>query len=223
MSSPLSFPTTLRRTSPLAVSWLPGLAAFAFLFGGLVTETLAKGEPATLTPGHYKDWHGDLDELDVLQPFKLADYHRVVVVPLTSQSVEMPTDETIAPTRAVLAGATGPFTQGLASHLPRGSQLPVEIGNPGKGGAGALIVRARLTQLNPGSRAARYWGGFGAGAAEATISGEVIDGRTGKPLLRFVQKRRSGLGGGGGDYLELMNRCLGEIGQDVASALAAAR
>ena len=169
-----------------------------------------------------------MDELEVVQAFKLADYNRIVVIPLTSQGIKMPTDETVVPTRAVLAGATGPFTQGLASHLPRGSQMPVEIGTSSKGGtipkgAGTLVVRAHLTQLNPGSRAARYWGGFGAGAAEATISGEVVDGRTGKPLFRFTQKRRSGMGPGGGDYVEMMNRSLGEIGNDVAGVLAAAR
>ena len=166
--------------------------------------------------------------------FKLADYNRIVVIPLTSQGIKMPTDETVVPTRAVLAGATGPFTQGLASHLPRGSQMPVEIGTSSKGGpipkgaAGRYARRSGASdptepRFTRGTLLGRVWRGR---VAEATISGEVVDGRlvgTGKPLFRFTQKRRSGMGPGGGDYVEMMNRSLGEIGNDVAGVLAAAR
>lgn len=87
--------------------------------------------------------------------------------------------------------------------------------------AGTLIVRAKVLNMDPGSRAARYWAGFGAGAARAELSGEVVDAATGKVLLRFQQERRSGVGVAGGDYVNLMNRNLRAIGEDVALILSA--
>jgi uncharacterized protein DUF4410 len=75
--------------------------------------------------------------------------------------------------------------------------------------------------MDPGSRAARYWAGFGAGAARTKLVGEVADAASGKVLLRFTQERRSGVGMGGGNYIELMNRNLVTIGEDVAGVLKA--
>ncbi len=55
------------------------------------------------------------------------------------------------------------------------------------GGAGTLIIRARLTKLDPGSQAARPWAGFGAGAVKIAIAGEIVDGSTQKTLLRLFR------------------------------------
>jgi len=73
--------------------------------------------------------------------------------------------------------------------------------------------------MDPGSRAARYWAGMGAGAARTGISGEVVDGASGKVPLHFNQERRSGFGVGGGDYVKLMQRTLRQLGGDVALIL----
>ena len=74
---------------------------------------------------------------------------------------------------------------------------------------------------DPGSQAARYWGGFGAGAAKVGITGEIIDGRTNKVLVRFTQERRSGFGLFGGGYRELLARSMRQIGGDVAGLIKA--
>ncbi|HXU44771.1 MAG TPA: hypothetical protein VN783_04555, partial [Thermoanaerobaculia bacterium] len=63
--------------------------------------------------------------------------------------------------------------------------------------------------------------GFGAGAAKTGIEGELFDAETGKVLVRFTQERRSGVGDFGGDYEELFERNLLQIGGDVASLLGA--
>ncbi|MBV9493254.1 MAG: DUF4410 domain-containing protein, partial [Acidobacteria bacterium] len=82
-----------------------------------------------------------------------------------------------------------------------------------------LIIRGKVTEMDPGSRAARYWAGFGAGAARSEIEGEVIDAATGETLLRFTQQRRSGVGVYGGNYQDLMKRNLNTIGEDVGAML----
>jgi hypothetical protein len=73
--------------------------------------------------------------------------------------------------------------------------------------------------MDPGSRAARYWAGFGAGAARTKVEGELVDAASGRVLLRFTQERRSGVGMAGGGYASLLRRNLEAIGEDVGNGL----
>jgi len=56
----------------------------------------------------------------------------------------------------------------------------------------ALVVDGRFTVLNPGNRAKRYWGGFGAGKSKVCIEGRVVDAN-GSELATFSDCR-SGTG-----------------------------
>ena len=62
----------------------------------------------------------------------------------------------------------------------------------------SLLLRARIAKFNPGSQAARYWGGLSAGAAIVEIT-EDVDERTNAVLITFRQERRSSLGVLGGE------------------------
>jgi hypothetical protein len=182
------------------------------------TTALARKNPAPTTPGKYTDWDGEMDELEVVSTFRLADYGSILVETFDTSSTPLPkrNDNTYAPVQYVLAHATLPFTDGLASLL----RMPVAAGEPGRRGeAGELHVRGKVTEMDPGSQAARYWAGFGAGAARTEITGEVVDGETGAVLLRFRQERRSGVGALGGGYGELMDRNLITIGEDLGNVL----
>jgi hypothetical protein len=104
----------------------------------------------------------------------------------------------------------------------RGSVEPkVSIDSSPAKSAGTLIIRGKVLAMDPGSKAARYWAGFGAGAAKAKIEGEIVDAKSRQVLARFTQERRSGVGMMGGDYQELMQRNLNAIGEDVANILKA--
>jgi len=81
-----------------------------------------------------------------------------------------------------------------------------------------LIVRGKVTMLEPGSRAKRMWVGYGAGASRAAISGEIVDGQTGEVLARFTQERRSAFDRLAG-YEEIMVRNIVAIGEDVGNLL----
>lgn len=100
------------------------------------------------------------------------------------------------------------FITGLEQNARRA------IGPSGKGRT--LIIRARVTKLDPGSRAARY-GGVGAGAVKIAMTGEIIDAASKKTLVRFKQERRSAFGMFGGGYEELFTRTARQIGGDIAS------
>jgi hypothetical protein len=118
--------------------------------------------------------------------------------------------------KAVLASPARAFVDGLREDAP--TSFSISEGSGGKG-SDTLIVRAKVVEMDPGSRAARYWAGFGAGAARAKVDVQLIDAKSGKVLLKFEQERRSGVGAAGGDYESLMNRNLSAIGKDLAFIL----
>ncbi|HVG10349.1 MAG TPA: DUF4410 domain-containing protein [Thermoanaerobaculia bacterium] len=194
--------------------------SLALVFLSLLALPLAarKGKGPSTEPGKYEEWNDEIDELEVVQTFKLSDYSKVIVEPFDTEGTPLPEkdDNTYEPVQQVLKDPAGPFAEGLTEEL--GGKITVSQGSGGKGG-GTLIVRNKMLHLDPGSKAARYWAGFGAGAARAEVSGEVVDAATGKVLLRFKQERRSGVGVAGGDYVKLMQRNLRTIGEDIALIL----
>ncbi len=190
----------------------------ALAFSCAPSSTRAAKNQST-NPGHYTDWH-DVDEVTIAQPFQLKNYARVVVEPLDTRNASLPEakDNSYAAVKEALAASTEPFAAGLREKLS-GANVQVQVGRGG--GAKALLVRARITKSDPGSQAARYFGGFGAGAAKVGIAGEIIDASSGKTLVRFTQERRSGVGMFGGGYRALLDRSLKQIGGDVAGLLRA--
>ena len=166
-------------------------------------------------PGKYTDFH-DVDEVTIVQPFQSKNYNRIIVQHLNTSGAPLPeaSDNSYFEVKAALANSTTPFLEGVREKA--GIQV-----QPGAGGPNSLIIRARITKSDPGSKAARYWASFGAGAAKVGITGEIVDGGTGKVLARFTQERRSGFGLFGGGYRELLDRTLKQIGGDVGGLIRA--
>ncbi len=187
--------------------------ALAALLLAVAIPSLAARKPPT-APGTYKSWGPDIDEIEIVKTFRLADYTRVVIEPLDATGAA-PVEEADMAERVAkaLAEATEPFADGLKAKTSL--QLVSEASER------TLIVRGKVTKLEPGSRAKRLFVGFGAGAACAGVSGEIVDAATGEVLLRFTQERRSGIDrfGRGSSYEEIMKRSLRAIGADVANLL----
>lgn len=90
---------------------------------------------------------------------------------------------------------------------------------PGDDAAGSpLVLEGRFTILNPGSRAKRYFAGFGAGREVLEIQG-VLKDASGTVLAEFRQKRISVMGVFGGDYQKKMAAGMRRFGNDVATFL----
>lgn len=191
--------------------------ASVLLFVAIAIPSFARGKksPATTEPGKYQNWGPDIDELEIVKKFHAADYKNIVVQPFNTDDVKLPdkSDNTYEPVKKVLASATEGFVQGLRGAVGQ----KVTLAEKAPKSSDTLVIRGRVETMNPGSKAARYWGGFGAGAAATKISGEIVDARTNEVLARFTQERRSGVGAMGGDYQELMQRNLNKIGDDVAN------
>ena len=196
------------------------LALFAVL-AIIASPLVARGGPPT-APGKYTDWNDEIDRLEVVESFHLADYKSIVVTQLDGSDVELPSesDNSYTAVKQVLGDTASPIVEGIREAETK-KKVAAEVGAADISTAGTLLLRGKVLEMDPGSRAARYWGGFGAGAARTKIEGEVVDAATGKVLLRFTQERRSGVGIGGGGYPQLLNRNLRQLGEDVALILAA--
>ena len=87
-----------------------------------------------------------------------------------------------------------------------------------KGPGSGLVVEGRFTMLDPGSRAKRYWAGFGAGKGSVEVEG-TVKSASGKVIAKFRQKRLTVMGVGGGDSLKKMTKDSKNLGQDIAEFL----
>jgi hypothetical protein len=169
---------------------------------------------AETAPGTYRDWNGDIDEVTILQPFNAADYDSIAVETFDTAGVPLPNpnDNTYAAVQAAIRSIKPVFMEGLEQNARR----KIGANNPSASGQGrTLVIRVRVTKLDPGSRAAR-WAVFGAGAVKIAMTGEIIDAASKKTLVRFKQERRSAVGVLGGGYGELFRRTARQIGGDIA-------
>jgi hypothetical protein len=187
-------------------------ALFAVGCGG--RGSLPKTFPTTVT-----NWAGGtLDRVEFLQDFSVSDYHAIRVESVDSARATLPErdENTYQPVMAVLDRATNTFADGLRSKI---SRPPVETSaSMGR----ALLVRASVTEMDPGSASLRFWINFGAGKAHTTMSGEVADSATGRTLLRFerseVDTGMTNLGLAG--YESLLSGEIRETGKRVGTLLA---
>jgi hypothetical protein len=208
------------RRDPGTRAWVLLLTIVAVLSTAPAQAGSKHGAPTT--PGKYSEWNGEIDEIEIVSVWRLADYRRVSVGAFDTSDVKLPeaNDNTYEPVKVMLSGAAAPFLAGLSQALRPGIVAhAAPDGTPAEGEPKTLLIRVKVLTMDPGSRAARYWGGFGAGAARTKVSGELVDAETGTVLARFTQERRSGVGLGGGGYVELMSRNLRTIGKDVAEFL----
>lgn len=185
----------------------------------MAVPMFARGKKVSSTePGSYKEWGPDIDEIQIIKKFRMADYKNIVVEPVKTADVKMPekSDNSYKPVTNVLASATETLVSGLKLETDRSVSIAEKAG-----ASDTLIIRAKVVEINPGSRAARYFAGFGAGAAAAKIEGEVVDAKTRDVLARFTQERRSGTGAAGGSYENLLNRDIKTIGEDIGRMLKA--
>jgi hypothetical protein len=101
----------------------------------------------------------------------------------------------------------GPFK--AVQVLKTGEEMPV----------GVLVVEGKFVTIDPGSRAKRYFAGFGAGKSSVEVAGVVKDAN-GRTLATFEQRRVGAMGMGGGDSLGKLMSDSRSIGEDIAKFLA---
>ena len=198
------------------------LLVLCSLFLLIVPAAWARGKKAAPTaPGSYKEWGPDIDQIDILQTFKTTDYDKIVVEPFDTSKAPLPDqkEKWYGTMKSALESSTTWFMEKFPGELKLKTTVE-ESSNPGKKPK-TLIIRGSVDKMDPGSRAGRYFGGFGSGSASATVTTEFVDAKSGKVLARITQGRRSGgtFKGGGGSDLEVMRDTIHAIAEDNAHAL----
>jgi hypothetical protein len=164
---------------------------------------------------------GILDEVKLFAE-KLPSSTRVVMRPFSATDADIVNGEKKEETKTMQADGPrmlaerfvaklkefGPFTE--VSVLESGATAP----------GGAVVVEGKFTELDPGSRAKRYFAGFGAGKSGVTVEGSV-KAADGTLLATFQQRRVGVMGVAGGDSLGKLVGDTKSIGEDLAKFLSA--
>jgi hypothetical protein len=179
------------------------------------------GKPAPTAPGTYKEWGQDIDRIEIVKSFKIADYDKIVVQTFDTSASPLPDpkEKSYNSIKSVLEGYTQTLVEALRPELK--AKADVTVSDKETKAAKTLIVRGKVEDLSPGSRAKRYLGGFGAGAAGTKFSGQIVDAKSGEVLARFTQERRSGgtFKFAGGNDMDVMRDSIHAAGKDVAHIL----
>jgi hypothetical protein len=196
-----------------SVCALIGFVAFMFAMGCATTPVRPIQYPSSA-----KDWNG-IDAVEFVQEWKLNDYSKLVVEPLDTSTTELPPkdENTYEPVIGVLKKTDGIVLSEIGQKLKGRMEVSgnkAEVSQPKR-----LVLRGRVADIHPGSQAARYFGGFGAGAAWVKITGELVDAQTGNVLLKFEQQRVGSVGMFGGSYDGLLTGCVVEIARDIGRML----
>lgn len=88
-----------------------------------------------------------------------------------------------------------------------------------KNSANSLKIVGEIVECNPGSRAARYWVGMGAGKATGAIACEIYEPGKSKPSMRIYSRDTASAGGFGGDSVAMLNHIINQLAFRTANTI----
>ena len=99
-------------------------ALFCFLPGVLTLALLADAAAAskgTTMPGTYRNWNGDMDEVTIVQPFRLDTYNDIAVesFDIAGATLPNPKENTYEAVRSALNSIKPAFIEGFQKNLRR--------------------------------------------------------------------------------------------------------
>ena len=143
---------------------------------------------------------------------------RVVIRPFSATDSDIVNGEKKDETKTMQADGPRLLAERFVARLKEiGPLVDVSVAT-GSEPADALIVEGQFIELDPGSRAKRYFAGFGAGKSAVAVRGAILsaDGTT---IATFEQRRVGVMGAFGGDSLGKMTSDAKSIGEDIAEFL----
>jgi hypothetical protein len=83
----------------------------------------------------------------------------------------------------------------------------------------ALLIEGAVVECNPGSRAARYWVGFGAGKSAGAVVCEVYEPGKSQPCIRIYTRETGSSGSFGGNSVAMLNNIMSQVATRSATTL----
>lgn len=192
------------------------LAATLLLAAGCAsTGGTAGSKSPTQYPLVARGWNG-MDSIELLAPYSLAGYDSLFIERIdTSAAVLPPKDEnTFKPVSEVLAKLDAITVPQYEKRLKQ--KFRVTTQKPEAPHTSHLVLQVKLTEFNPGSAAARFWVGFGAGSGWVRMHAELIDPKSQKTLFKVDQRRISSMRL---DYAGMLASCAKEVADDFAKSI----
>lgn len=181
-------------------------------------SALARGGKAPLEPGKYKEWGPDIDSIEIVQRFNVADYDHIVIKPFDTSKAPLPDPKAkwYDTLKLALVGYTQAFAESFQKEIK--AKAEVKQSDEATKDLHTLVITGVVEELDPGSRGARIMAGYGAGAAYTKAIIEISDAKSGNTLVRITQARRSAgtWKWGSGSDLDVMRDSVHALGQDVA-------
>ena len=85
----------------------------------------------------------------------------------------------------------------------------------------ALRIEGAIVECNPGSRAARYWVGFGAGKAAGAVVCEAYEPGKSQPCMRIYVRETASSGMFGGNSVAMLNHIVEQVAIRLSTVLEA--
>ena len=148
----------------------------------LTVATVAHADQTLAKPGV-------LNEETVTTPNRLSTYDTLVIREFYTDGVfyENVDDEEKPKVDALRPLIARNLTESLQSEMAKRKLFKNVVLNSDSAG-NAVIIEGNFTEFNGGSRALRFWVGFGAGKTYLKVKGRMIDAKTGKELASFVDQ-----------------------------------
>jgi hypothetical protein len=175
---------------------------------------LAQGSPVQTIKG------GVLDEIKLFAA-KLPATKVVVMRPFSATDADLTEGDKKDETKKMQAIAPGMLAdEFVAKAKTMGAFAEASVLTGDVTPADAIVVEGKFREMDPGSRAKRYFVGYGAGKSGVMVEGTVksFDGTV---LATFQQRRVGVMGLAGGDSMEKMKADTKAIGEDLAKFLSA--
>ena len=194
--------------------------AYLVILGSLAVAWSTAGRAAENDPMNITE--GTLDEIHLKVP-TLSAGAPIVIRPFTTEGADLGTggkdaknEQRLNATRIMLKIAPELLVEGFNAALAEGGVFPAALAPGGEVvPENALVIEGRFLRIDPGSRAKRYWAGFGAGKSGVQVTGTLKDA-SGKVLAEFTHMKNSGFGIGGGDYAKFLSDDSRDVGRDLA-------
>jgi len=184
--------------------------------GSMQTRAHEPAGTATLRPSQ-EDYEAGL--VGVASGFRLTDYRTVVVGLMKVAEAEVNDDED----RKLAAEMPRFFQSELVRRL-RESGLFATVINASEtqytpSADKALMLEGEIVRLAPGSRALRYFVGFGAGRSKAQTEVRFVDSQSGAVVLVTADRRVAAYGVFGGDSRDHLRESFDDMARDLTRFL----
>lgn len=190
-------------------------AILILVVGCATSGEKSASKPQIQYPSTARGWNG-MDSVEFLQPYKLAGYETLFVEPIDTSGAILPPKEenTYKPVTEVLRKLDALTVPEYEKRLKQ--KIRVTTKKPEPASTNHLVLKVKLTEFNPGSAAARFWVGFGAGSGWVRMHAELIDSKTQKTLFKVDQRRISSMRL---DYAGMLASCAREVADDFAKTI----